>query len=216
MPSRRSGRFSAWQRHAATLNALFADFERQYARPAAEWARSALAGKRKARVVFYPFSGPDFTFAHLLFPAAETYILCGLESCEAAGRQRGLREWRPGAIAGRSRRQSQPLPAAVLFRHQGHARAPGNRCLTRRRAGASRAVGAGRHEDRLRHPFRLACGSRVSAPDARDRRASASIFTTGGSGGGSSISARISATPSSKRRAHFHVSSPGSDTSRLS
>jgi len=72
----------AWQLHAATLDDLFAHFDRQYAQPVARWARSALAGKHGPRAVFYPFSGPDFTFAHLLFPAAETFILCGLESCE--------------------------------------------------------------------------------------------------------------------------------------
>ena len=29
-----------------------------------------------------PFSGPDFLFAHLFYPKAETYVLAGLEPCD--------------------------------------------------------------------------------------------------------------------------------------
>jgi hypothetical protein len=34
----------------------------------------------KSKVVFYPFSGPDFPNAYALFPKAHTYILIGLEA----------------------------------------------------------------------------------------------------------------------------------------
>ena len=64
-----------WRRHAETLDQSFANFGCQYGEPAARWARSNVAEKGDARVVFYPFSGPDFTFAHLIFPGAKTYVL---------------------------------------------------------------------------------------------------------------------------------------------
>jgi APA family basic amino acid/polyamine antiporter len=38
----------------------------------------------KASFVFYPFSGPDFDFAHAFYPEADEYVLCGLEKAGSA------------------------------------------------------------------------------------------------------------------------------------
>jgi hypothetical protein len=46
------------------------------------WAAGEISDLQAARSLFYPFSGPDFLFAHELFPHADTYILCGLEPAE--------------------------------------------------------------------------------------------------------------------------------------
>lgn len=74
-----------WQQHARVLEDLFSKFEREYAGPFSKWARIHLREFRKLSTVFYPFSGPDFMFAHLLHPSAGTYLLGGLETCEAPG-----------------------------------------------------------------------------------------------------------------------------------
>lgn len=72
-----------WRNHAARMNGLWAAFMGRHGQPVAAWARSEIGDLRSAGAVFYPFSGPDFLFADLLFPHAETYLLCGLEPCEA-------------------------------------------------------------------------------------------------------------------------------------
>ena len=94
---------SAWRDHAEKMNHLFRQFAVRHARPAFLWARANLGSLRSTRSVFYPFSGPDFMFARLIYPAATTYVLCGLEACspfpgwnalsehEAAGGLDGIR-----------------------------------------------------------------------------------------------------------------------------
>lgn len=74
-----------WKQHARVLDDLFSKFEREYAGPFSQWARIHLREFRKLSTVFYPFSGPDFMFAHLLHPSAGAYLLGGLETCEAPG-----------------------------------------------------------------------------------------------------------------------------------
>jgi hypothetical protein len=79
-----SGRQSQiWNDHAAYFDDLFDEFNALYATPFSKWAQVSLNGGRVQSTVFYPFSGPDFIFAHLLCPDASNYILCGLESCES-------------------------------------------------------------------------------------------------------------------------------------
>ena len=46
---------------------------------ARDWARGNPDVARVSGTVFYTFSGPDFLYAHTLFPNASTYILCGTE-----------------------------------------------------------------------------------------------------------------------------------------
>jgi hypothetical protein len=72
-----------WKTHASRMNGLWRSFESRHGQPVAAWARSELSDLRSAGAVFYPFSGPDFLFAHLFYPHAETYLMCGLEPCEA-------------------------------------------------------------------------------------------------------------------------------------
>lgn len=72
-----------WKSHAARMNGLWSEFMGRHGQPVASWARSELGDLRSANAVFYPFSGPDFLFAHLFYPHAETYLMCGLEPCEA-------------------------------------------------------------------------------------------------------------------------------------
>lgn len=72
---------SQWQAHASKMDGLWNDFTARHGQPVSSWASSELGDLRGANAVFYPFSGPDFLFAHLFFPRAETYLLCGLEPC---------------------------------------------------------------------------------------------------------------------------------------
>jgi hypothetical protein len=71
-----------WRNHASRMNGLWQSFLGRHGQPVAAWARAELGDLRSARGVFYPFSGPDFLFAHLFYPSAETYLLCGLEPCD--------------------------------------------------------------------------------------------------------------------------------------
>lgn len=71
-----------WQRHAARMNSIWSSFSARHGAPVSAWARSEIRDLRSAGAVFYPFSGPDFLFAHLFYPNAETYLMCGLEPCQ--------------------------------------------------------------------------------------------------------------------------------------
>jgi hypothetical protein len=73
---------AAWQKHKSQLDQMWRDFEVRHAAPVSSWASSHISDLRSARAVLYPFSGPDFVFANLFYPKAETYVLCGLEPCE--------------------------------------------------------------------------------------------------------------------------------------
>lgn len=70
----------AWGAHAANLERSWARMElRQLVRVRA-WAAVHLASaNRSTAPVFYFFSGPDFLYAHTLFPNSANYILCGTE-----------------------------------------------------------------------------------------------------------------------------------------
>lgn len=64
----------------AAMDRSWADLEAKRLKPMREWAASELAEAwAETRTLFYPFGGPDFLTAFELFPAAETYILLGLE-----------------------------------------------------------------------------------------------------------------------------------------
>lgn len=71
-----------WQSHATRMNGLWHDFTIRHGQPVSNWASAEMGDLRRANAVFYPFSGPDFLFAHLFYPHAETYLLCGLEPCD--------------------------------------------------------------------------------------------------------------------------------------
>ncbi len=71
-----------WQSHRAHLDEMWLDFSQRHARPVSNWARNHAGDLRSAHAVLYPFSGPDFVFPYLIYPHAETYVMCGLEPCE--------------------------------------------------------------------------------------------------------------------------------------
>ena len=72
----------AWLHHAHALDQLFQNFTLRHAEPFHTWSEAILGKLARVPAVFYPFSGPDIVFPHLLYRGAETYLLCGLESCD--------------------------------------------------------------------------------------------------------------------------------------
>ena len=70
----------SWKGFAAYMDKNWAELEKKRLHPLQGWAASELAEANSGtRVLFYPFGGPDLLTACLLFPAAETYVLVGLE-----------------------------------------------------------------------------------------------------------------------------------------
>lgn len=63
------------------LNRSWAYNTRMITSPITQWMRDEHISDSIAssKVVFYPFSGPDFAFANAFYPDADEYILCGLE-----------------------------------------------------------------------------------------------------------------------------------------
>ena len=70
----------AWQEHAREMDQAWARKERQQILPIREWmAVNAPEYVRSTETMFYMFGGPDFLYANVFFPSANTYILAGLE-----------------------------------------------------------------------------------------------------------------------------------------
>lgn len=72
----------SWNAHQTKLNKLWTDFSWRHETPIRDWAGSQIRDLQASPSLFYPFSGPDFLFAHTFFPHADTLVLCGLEPCE--------------------------------------------------------------------------------------------------------------------------------------
>lgn len=68
--------------HQQQMGALWARHESLRGQRVRAWAAANIGDLQGHNALFYPFSGPDYLFAHELFPHAETYILCGLEPAE--------------------------------------------------------------------------------------------------------------------------------------
>lgn len=68
--------------HQQQMQALWQSHEGSRGQRVRSWASSNIRDLQGHSALFYPFSGPDYLFAHDLFPHAETYILCGLEPAE--------------------------------------------------------------------------------------------------------------------------------------
>jgi len=69
-----------WINFSETLGKNWADLETKRLEPMKNWAVAEMAEANAAtRVLFYPFGGPDFLTAFLLFPHADAYVLLGLE-----------------------------------------------------------------------------------------------------------------------------------------
>lgn len=73
---------ATWAEHQRKMDAMWATFEARHAGPIRAWAQTEIPDLQRAAGLFYPFSGPDFLFAHTFFPKVDTIILCGLEPCE--------------------------------------------------------------------------------------------------------------------------------------
>jgi len=69
-----------WINFSETLGKNWADLETKRLQPMQTWADEEMAeANAVTKVLFYPFGGPDFLTAFLLFPRADAYFLLGLE-----------------------------------------------------------------------------------------------------------------------------------------
>lgn len=73
---------SAVSAHKLRMDRLWATHQNLYRSPLQSWVSAEAGDVRGANALFYPFSGPDFLFASVICPGAETYVLCGLEPAE--------------------------------------------------------------------------------------------------------------------------------------
>jgi hypothetical protein len=70
----------AWQEHATAMDDAWAKKQRLQIDPIRQWmVANANDYYRSRETMFYMFSGPDFLYANIFFPNADTYILAGLE-----------------------------------------------------------------------------------------------------------------------------------------
>jgi hypothetical protein len=67
-----------WQSYANAMDSAWQRLDIGRLAKIRSWAGGALGGVSRP-TVFYPFSGPDFTYVFTYFPGATTYVLCGLE-----------------------------------------------------------------------------------------------------------------------------------------
>lgn len=70
----------AWKSHVAQFGKDFVSHQERVLFPMSEWAATEISPLQPpGGVVRYLFSGPDILHAFHLFPAANTYLMCGLE-----------------------------------------------------------------------------------------------------------------------------------------
>lgn len=69
-----------WTAHADELDRAWERLEKEQISRIRAWVPEGLgAAYQDVGPMFYMFSGPDFLYAHVFFPNASTYILCGIE-----------------------------------------------------------------------------------------------------------------------------------------
>lgn len=69
-----------WINYASVTGGTWKHFSATKIKKITGWAQAEIPDlSRDCRTLFYPFSGPDFLYAHSFFPYADTYILVGLE-----------------------------------------------------------------------------------------------------------------------------------------
>lgn len=66
-----------WQNYAAWSNTVWSRLKEGQLKKVTTWAQKELALKNYK--LFYPFSGADFLYANTIFPAADEYLMIGLE-----------------------------------------------------------------------------------------------------------------------------------------
>ena len=70
----------AWQQHAREMDEAWAKKQTQQIIPIRDWMWThAEPSFRSTDTMYYMFGGPDFLYANIFFPYANTYILAGLE-----------------------------------------------------------------------------------------------------------------------------------------
>lgn len=69
-----------WKAHAAFFNNIWVRLENQQTSKLEKWADKELKTiNQSSKVIFYPFSGPDFLYCYSFFPKGSSYLLVGLE-----------------------------------------------------------------------------------------------------------------------------------------
>ncbi len=69
-----------WKNFSEVLDKNWAELDAKRLQPMKSWAATEMAEAAAAtKILFYPFGGPDFLTAFLLFPNACVYLLLGLE-----------------------------------------------------------------------------------------------------------------------------------------
>ena len=69
-----------WQQHAREMDQAWAKKQAQQITPIRGWMENnAPSYYRSTDTMFYMFAGPDFLYANVFFPSANTYVLAGLE-----------------------------------------------------------------------------------------------------------------------------------------
>ncbi|MBK9283409.1 MAG: hypothetical protein IPM51_03730 [Sphingobacteriaceae bacterium] len=85
---------SAWKNHAKFIDSSWKKLERKRLIAMQTWGRKEFENaNNKSKLVFYPFSGPDYLTAHAFFPDADKYIMLGLEP---VGKLPDLKKFKPG------------------------------------------------------------------------------------------------------------------------
>ncbi len=106
-----------WPAHARAMDAAW---RRTSERALVTWrafaAREIDALETSRQPLFYPFSGPDFMYAHTLFPHARRYLLVGLEAPGAAPRWSGMTEAQTAASLAQLRQSTSTLLDLSFFR----------------------------------------------------------------------------------------------------
>ncbi len=90
------GNEASWPSYAAELDKKWAKMDQRQLVHVRDWVHGNPTVAGVNGTVFYTFSGPDFLYAHTLFPNASTYILCGTEP---VGTVPDITQMQPGHIA---------------------------------------------------------------------------------------------------------------------
>ncbi len=85
---------AAWSTHEEFIEKSWKKLERTRLKSMRDWAaKEFVTPNAEAKVVFYPFSGPDYLTADAFFPNADKYIMLGLEP---VGKLPDLKKFKPG------------------------------------------------------------------------------------------------------------------------
>jgi hypothetical protein len=69
-----------WKNYAAAMEKNWAELDAKRLQPMKAWAEAEMTEPDAVtKLLFYPFGGPDFLTAFLMFPKADVYVLLGLE-----------------------------------------------------------------------------------------------------------------------------------------